>query len=81
MNIDKDMEQVARDAQVVMLLTVFAGSAVTEPNFNKAEYLARIEGSLVKMEKAEPPFDPDLVKAARIVLQALRDHGGKNGKS
>ncbi|USS56991.1 hypothetical protein [Pseudomonas kermanshahensis] len=81
MNIDQDLERANRDAQTVMLLTVFASCAVTEPGFDKDKYLARIEDSLAKMEKAKKPFDPDLIQGARIVVQAIRDHGAENGKS
>ncbi|HGY9637898.1 TPA: hypothetical protein ACOJPK_003376 [Pseudomonas putida] len=81
MKIDRDPERASRDAEAVMVLTVFASAAITEPDFNKANFLAKIEDNLSKIEKSKKPFAPDLLKAARIVVEAVKDHGALNGKN
>lgn len=72
MNIDQDLENAVRDGQVAMLLTVFAASAVSEPGFDRESFVAKVEGSLKKMEKAEKPFDESLLALARIVLATIQ---------
>ncbi|MFJ4250393.1 hypothetical protein [Pseudomonas sp. NPDC089741] len=73
MSINQDLERVSRDAQTVMLLTIFATSAVSEPDFDKGSYFIKLEGSLDKMEKAKKPFDKDLLEMARIAIAAIKN--------
>ena len=73
MSIDHDLEKVARDTQTVALLTAFAIAAVSEPDFDKGSYVTKLEGSLDKMEKAQKPFEKDLLEMARIVIAAIKN--------
>ncbi|WP_054062710.1 hypothetical protein [Pseudomonas asplenii] len=69
MNITGDMEKVARDTQVIGLFTALATAATSEPGFNRASYIAKVEGTLAKMESV---YDKHLLEMVRIVLMAIK---------